>query len=219
MGCRAHSRDAGVQHHEQQHGSVSGRLHGHQFTQVLGATGGDRIGEVAHARLLPLVEQGDGFHLDVTTWPVIILQQQVDAAVLLPVFHLGAQPGITRQRRQRPLLDQLPGDLVGPRRVDADEVTRRALGYLPAVGQLALGVVRGGVPDPGARIGTTRHGAGIGAVDGDGLTIGQLHIGEEALVAGDEQTGLQRGIEGHGVSSSLLVALARARRGQQASGS
>ena len=37
-------------------------------------------------RLLPLVEQGDGFHLDVTIRSVVIFQQQVDAAVLFPYF-------------------------------------------------------------------------------------------------------------------------------------
>ncbi|MNE45273.1 hypothetical protein D3C80_1395500 [compost metagenome] len=177
---------------------------------------------------------------------MVILQQQIDAAVLLAIFHLGAQPGIARQGGQRRLLDQLAGYLVGAGGVDADEVPRRALGDLPAVGQLALGIVGGGVPDPGARLGATGHGPGIGAVDGDLLAIVQQHVGQEALVAGDQQAGLQRGIENHGAlsflncllfvslgeqpagwvakgmahqaRSSRVSALARARRGQQASG-
>ena len=116
MGCRAHPAYSGVQHHKEQHGPVARRFHRHQLAQMLGTTGGDRIGEVAHASLLPLVEQGDRFYLDVTIALLVIFQQQIDATVLFAILHLGAQPAVTRQRSDSLLLDQLPGDLVGARR-------------------------------------------------------------------------------------------------------
>ena len=116
------------------------------------------------------------------------------------------------------LFDELPGDLVGTGRVDADEVTRRALGDFPTVWQLALGVVGCGVPDPGARQGAAGHGTGIGAVDGDHLAVVERDIGQKALVAGDQLPGLQGDRRSWGELLAVRV-LTRARRGQQASGS
>ena len=59
---------------------------------------------------------------------------------------------------------------------------------LPAEGKLAFGIVGTGQPYFQARLGETRHGAGIGDVGGYPFPGFKLDIAEESFIAPDQAT-------------------------------
>ena len=126
----------------------------------------------------------DVFHLHPAGWTIIILEQQVDARILA-IFHLPSQPRIPGQFGQGSRENGFLSQGVGLGGQGADQLPV-GLHNLPGVFQLALGIIRGGQPDPEAGILDARHGSGIGAMCGHNRAIRQFGVGEKALVTLDQ---------------------------------
>ncbi len=147
-----------------------------QGLQMLEPPCGHCIGEIGGVAL----GQGDAFHLHIAgAFP---LQEEIQAAPFKG--DLGAGQAQALEPFDDPFFQGLPEEGVGPSRVDAHQGVGE-LGELPAVGVFAPAAVGVGQPYPGAGLGEAEHGAGVGAVGGDGRPA-QVHLGQEALVAPDE---------------------------------
>lgn len=189
---------------DEDHGRPLARLgHGRQFPKMLGAAGGFAVRELCKALLAHQVDVLD-LHIDRRRF---LVEQDVDPRVFT-VFHLSAECLETRQLGKQASPQGFLGQRVGMHRVDAhkravrlDEFQRRR--------QFALGI--GAQGHIGARTGRAQpqHGAGVGAMRRDFLTVKQAHIGEKALISAQKDCLCERSWKLHGLGLALLLARAQ----------
>ncbi len=186
---------------EQHHRAVAGRHHVGEFHEVLRAALGHRVRKFGKARA---AHQMHVLDLDIAALSPRCFEQEVHPRILA-VLHLAADARIACELADRVGGDRLRCEPVGMAGIDAHELGAAAeidLDQLPAMGELALGIVGFRQPDTCARRVEPGHRAGVGAMDGDGFARGQHHVGKKALVALDQRGGQQRNGKAH--ASSLV---------------
>lgn len=199
----------GALDHEQRHGPVAGADHGLQLAQVLRRPGRDAVGELGQRRGARQVAVLD---LQPAALAGSLLQQEVDAASLA-VLHLAPVEVVAAQFGNGAGGQGLGDEAVGQHGVHAGQTAVGRLDHLQRMGQLALWIVRLRQPDAQPRRVDAQHGAGIWAVGGDLLAGVERNIGEEPLVAADQDAVAERGGELHApdLPSPLILAKAGTR--------
>ncbi len=182
----ADPRNAAVEYAEQQHAARARIEHLTQRCQVFAAPLAHRIGEQA---LTAIHTQCHRLHFDVHP-PRGPAEQQVRPAAA-SVGHLRGDFGVAFQPGYTLRLQGFLHYPVGQRRVNTGKTTG-GLHQLPGMRVLAFAVGRLRQPYTGARLGTARHGAGVGAVHSQCFARRHCHIRQEALVAAYQATLQQR---------------------------
>ncbi|MNN10484.1 hypothetical protein D3C81_1234070 [compost metagenome] len=117
---------------------------------------------------------------------MVELQAKVHTAAFFTVGHLTFECSEARQLSDHAGAKRFFDQRVGPPRVDAGQPPLGRLTDFPGARQLALGVVGATEPDLPALAHAIEHGAGVRAVDGQLLPIGQFDVRQEPLVAAQE---------------------------------
>ena len=160
--------------------------HCRQFPQMLRPALGHRIRKL---RQPCLPTKRHAFHLDITIRQSIALQQKINPAVLT-VLHLGKHIRIGRQRRNRPCPQRFANDLVGHRRINHDHHPAN-LRQLPAIPQLALGVVVRLQPNRHPLVLHSKHRTGVRHMRRHFAPIFKLYVRKEALVSSKQSCAYQ----------------------------
>jgi len=163
---------------------------------MLGAALGHRVGKLGEP-LLP--HQMHVLDLHIAGRAAGLLQQEIHPRILA-VFHLAAHAAVAGELRNEAGRDRLGGERIRIGRIDADQFGPAAeidLDQLPAVAELALGIVGPRQPHRRARRRQPDHRARIGAMHRHGLAARQRDIRQKSLVAPDQSGGDERASESH----------------------
>src|SRR4030095_14274854 len=162
--------------YEEDGGAVALAFQAHQFFEMFGRPFADRVGEGGRA------VNGHGHILDFDKTATAAAFQTEIEPTMRADFDFLSNRWITAQFRNRAGGNRFGDEFVRMHRVDAHPDAPH-LNHFPGVRELAPFVGAERDIDRAARLFAAEHAAGVRAVGGDDVAVGEAHIGEKSFVA------------------------------------